>query len=523
MAVQKNKLWLKGIFPERSDDEIRRFCDQYGKSVHMARPTHRDYIFLTYLTEEEALQAQAKFIQSRYVCRFAKLPRTSYDSDTTSNSSPTNSAASTDPESSTTTSPGRNARRVRFSPDVVTTSPPTSSSQQSNGTARSNAMSTPAQPPPKIVFRNNDKIIISYVQSASTFYAHQVSKDKQRHELIRKISQLAKRIDCVKEPPKFMALAPYQQGYYRAIIKSPASDVHASVLVTLVDIGISFDVRCDELKPIPSEYMAIKISNRFILDGVDDEPRESYAAKCLRVYICKELIMKCDDESVGRLSSVRLIDPDTNQCINDQIKEMQQSFDEEVLVHVPAPLGRNKQLITVDESNLADGENIITLLDANNLPEFMEQKKCIQAVGNAVDKFPPYMPKEGEVCLVLYSGQWNRAVLIKSTSSKVADVESEAEGATASAAAADTDGDDTLVMLMDLCKGVIIKSKYIRHITNELVHMSILPFAAEINGYDQPIDKAKVADLLQKFKPMTMTSVKLICESSDSKMCTIDI
>lgn len=535
MAIQKNKLWLKGIFPERSDAEIRSFCDQYGKCVHMTRPYGRDYIFLTYITEEEALQAQANFIRCRYACRFAKLPK--YDTDSTVNSSPTNSEASpTNSESSptnsepsdsapsaTSTDPSkspRNTRRVHFSTNIVTQ--PTSfnrrSNQVTNGAAKSNHVSTPApvQPPQKTVFRNGDKIIITYVQSASSFYAHLVSKNEQRHELIRKISHLAKRTDCVKEPPKFMALAPFMNGYYRAIIKNPneVSDVNDTVLVTLIDVGMSLNLPCAELKPIPNEYTTIKISNRFLMDGIDDQSKESYGAKCLGSYIGNELTMECDDNCAGRSTRIRLIDPNTKQNINEQIKQMQQSFTEEEMNRVPAPLGQNQKLIAVDESKLADGDNLITLIDAKNLPEFNKQIQRIQDVANELNKYPPYFPAENDICLVNYSGQWHRAVFIqKSTKSNDVGADGNADGG----------ADDALVMLIDSCKGVHIKSKSIRNITDELVHMPVLSFLADIKGFDQKIDKAKVGNLLQKFKKMTMTSVKSICESSDEGLYTIDI
>lgn len=522
MAIQKNKLWLKGFSPERSDDDIRRFCDQFGKCVHMARPKNRDYIFLTYCTEEDALQAQAKFVKNRFNCNFAYIPKALDDTGSTSTSSPSNSLPSnsnsslsaplSDPEPSTspqTTSSNKDQRRVHFSNDVVAiqrTPPPTASTQQANqvtnGAANPNDVSA-TPPPPKTVFRNGEKIIITYVQSASSFYAHSVSKDKERHELIKKISRLAKGVDCVKVPPKFMALAPYKNGYYRAIIKGQANSDDL-VLVTLVDIGISLDVPFDQLKPIPNEYTQIKITNRFILDGVDDDSNQSYGAKCLHSFVGVELTMECDGEFAQRLTSVRLIHPDTKQNINDLVKQMQRSFNEDELIRIPAPLGKNQKLCTVDESKLASGFNLITLVDPKDLSEFLEQNKRIQAVGNELKIYPSYEPKDGELCLVMCSGQWHRAIFIEQSTSS-------------------DDGDDICVLLIDLLKGVFINSKSIRNVTIELVHMPILSFLANIKGFDQTIDKAKVANFSQKFKMMAMISVKSICESSDAAIYTIEI
>lgn len=511
MAIQKNKLWLKGFFPDRSNDEIRKFCEKFGKPIHMSRPQNRDYIFLTFDTEEDALQAQANFVRCRYDCRYAKSPKQSTSGSTT-NSSPSNSSPSPEASSSSlTSSPNKDKRRVHFSSDIVAPPSQTASKRRANRTTKSNDVSAAAAPQ-KTVFRNGEKIIITFVQSASSFYAHSASMDKQRHDLIKKMCQLAERMDCVSEPPKFMALAPFNNGYYRAIIKTQASDMNDSVLVTLVDIGRSVNVPCDKLKPIPNEYTTIKISNRFTLDGIDgsdaNDVNESYAARCLRCYIGKQLILECADEVVGRLSSVQLVDPETNQNINDKIKEMQRTFIEDELVRAPAPLGENQKLITVDASKLASGVNLITLIEANHLPLYVKQTKRIQVVGTQLKKYPPYMPEEGELCLVQHSNQWHRAVFIKKASSS-----SDAGG----------DSEDTCVLLIDSSKGVLIKSKSIRKITEELVHMSILPFTVAINGHDQTIDEAKVEQLLQKFKMMTMTSVKSVSGSSGAAIYTIDI
>lgn len=516
MPIQKNKLWLKGIFPERCDADIRRFCDQFGKTIHMTRPKNRDYVFLTYCTEEEALEAQAKFIRNRYHCNFATIPNTSYETNSSlPHSLPSDSEPST---SSQTTSPNKDQRRVHFSSDVVAMQrapppqippPPSSdrkSNQVTNGAANSNDVSN--TPPPKTVFRNGEKIIITYVQSASSFYAHSVSNHNERHELLRKVSRLAKGIDCVKVLPKFMALAPHKNGYYRAIIKGEPNSSDF-VLVTLVDVGISLDVPFDKLKPIPNEYTMVKYTNRFILDDVDNDSNQSYGAKYLESFIGKEVTMECDGVFAQRLTRVRLINPDTKQNINELIKQMQRSFNEDDLIRIPAPLGKNQRLITVDGSKLASGFNLITLVDAKDLPEFLKQTERIQAVGNELKIFPSYMPKEGELCLVIHSGQWHRAVFIEQQSRSSDD-------------GGDDDG-DVCVMLIDLCKGVLINSKSIRKISIELVHMPILPFLADIKGFDETIDKVKIADFSRKFKPMNMTSVKSVCESSDTAIYTIEI
>lgn len=522
MSLQKNKLWLKGFCLDRSDEEIRQFCSKYGKVVHISRPRSRDYVFLAYNTEDEAFEAQQNFAKDRIFCSYANTPKKLNVTDTTSNSSPSNpsnSNSSTHSSSPTSSSPDQKSlispekspkykRRVHFSTSLLTqqTLPSTSENQQSNqvvnGTTRSKDVTIT---PTKTVFRNGEKIIITYVQSASSFYAHPVSTDKERHELIKKMSQLAKTLDCMTEPQNLsMALAPFNRDYYRAMIKSQANSVNDLVLVTLVDIGSSFDVPFDKLKPIPNEYTNIRITKRFILAGVTDDSNQSYGAQCLESYIGNELTMKCDDESAGRLARVQIINPETKQNINDLIKEMQHSFNTNKLIRIPAPMGGNQTLITIDETKLASGFNLITFIDAKDLPEFNKHTERIQAIGNDIKLYPSYTPKKEELCLVNYNRNWHRAVFVERFTNSNND-------------------DDCCVLLIDLCKAIPINPRFIRHTTTELVHMPILTFVAVIKGFGQNIRKTEVSDFMHKFKPMTDIVVTSLGESSENGIYTIDI
>lgn len=114
MSIQRNKLWLKGFCPQRSDDEIRNFCDKYGKPIHMARPRGRDYIFLTYATEEEALQAQEKFHKDGFICNFGVIRAKSDTNDSSPTLANPDSAAS--PQSSP---PNKHKKRVDPSNNIV--------------------------------------------------------------------------------------------------------------------------------------------------------------------------------------------------------------------------------------------------------------------------------------------------------------------------------------------------------------------------------------------------------------------
>lgn len=88
----------------------------------------------------------------------------------------------------------------------------------------------------------------------------------------------------------------------------------------------------------------IRITRRFILDGVDDDSVQSYGAKCLQSYIGMELQIKFDGEFVERLSSVQLINQNTKQNINDLLNEMRRSINADQLIRIPEPVGQNKML-----------------------------------------------------------------------------------------------------------------------------------------------------------------------------------
>lgn len=123
MAAQKHKLWVKGFNPDASDDEIRRLCSKAGKFIHMTRPRQADYVFLTYNTDEEALQANANFVRDRMTCNYATTPKRQIVVSSASSSSPTNTSPSNSSSSPTNSEPSStngqqrspsNARRVHF-------------------------------------------------------------------------------------------------------------------------------------------------------------------------------------------------------------------------------------------------------------------------------------------------------------------------------------------------------------------------------------------------------------------------
>lgn len=506
MSIQKQKLWLRGFCPERSDEEIRDFCNKFGKALHIARPRARDYVFLTYATEDDALQAQANFIRERYCCKFAKLNPKHDELPHKSAFNATSSSDRQQSESPPAFSPSQDKKRVHFSNNVCTQQMPSTplSGQQSthkvNGRTNLNGVSIASK---KTIFRNGEAIIITHVQNAKSFYAHPVSKDNERRQLLDEIFNKAKTIDCVKKPEKMrMVLAPYERHYYRAILKGEATTLNDMVVVTLVDVGVSVNVPYEKLKPIPEKYTKIRITTRFNLDDINAASAQSYGVACLQSYVGMKLEMKCDGEFAESLSNVQLINPDTKQSINNVLKYMDRRFSSDEMTRTTAPIGPNKMVIPVDISAFAAGFNQVTFIDAKNLPQFDQQSKQLQTFGDEMKSYPPFEPKETELCLAMVAGKWYRAIFVESNVN---------------------DSDDVSLLLVDLCKGVTVKSKAIRNITIDMVHMPILAFLGTLKDYDETIDRATVAKLIHKFKPMTTMHTKTIAENTEMGLYTIEM
>lgn len=163
----------------------------------------------------------------------------------------------------------------------------------------------------------------------------------------------------------------------------------------------------------------------------------------------------------------------------------------------------------MDETKLAGGFNLFSLIDAKDLPEFNKQTERIQAFGEEINDYPSYTPKKDDLCLVKDAGKWRRAVFV--------------ECFTSSNNNNNDDNGDARVLLIDLCKAIDIHSKFIRNIPTELAHMPILTFVATIKGFNQNIDKANAANFIFKFKPMATMTVTSICENAEKGIYTIDI
>lgn len=476
---QPNKLWIDGFCRTQPDDNIQKFCEKFGTFIHMYRPRNGNYVFLTYESAEEATVAMKKFKSERFTCRYAtKKPALS---ETSSTLEPTGQLDSSN-ASSSQVSP----RRVHFSGD--------SASRSSN--------SAPA--PGGTVYRNGDKIIITHVRDEHLFYARPVSRDQEYEEMLKTISQLAKKMGPFRGVPnqKMVLMTPFKNDYYRGLVLDEAKSADESVTVRLVDIGLTIEIPIRELKPMPREYIHVRITYPFQLEGVEDASIDSYAAKCLQSYTGKRLLLDFDGEIAEPRSQVRLIDPLTKRNINELIKGMNRSFVAEEMIRNPAPIGNNRKLITVDESKLRDGFNIITFIDSKDSSDFKKQNDQIQAVGHELEDYPPFKPKkEADLCLVKYQGLWHRGIFVdRNENTRL-----------------------IVVLLIDIGKAVEVDSKDIRNIIEELVRVPVFSFIAAINSYPKEISNAKVGNIIHKFKANDLICIESICEGFDKGIYLIDI
>lgn len=481
----KDKLFVRGFAADRSDEDIRLFCEKFGKFIHFYRKAA--IVLLTYQTDEEASEAREKFLKSKIPCYFARNQQKAANSVTESDE-----------------------RRVQFSPNASSSEPASShQSRREPLSQQSPSQESSCEPPPSIhrliesaenvswtetIPSNGEKVIITHVEDLFSFYVRPVSKEAEYQDLLKFMSKMAinaKLYDLSSE--NRMALAKHNGKYYRAlIIPSSQGTKQEFVAVRLVDIGLWSEVPVAELRILPEEYTMIRITYKFQLADIEAEVDHSYALECFKTYVGIILQMKIHNENAGasqsKLKYVQLYDPDIKRGVNDLVKQMTRSFDINNLIQKTITIGDDQKLVTIDESKLKEGFNLVTLTEQKYFKELNKQRDLIQKVGNQIKNYPSYLPTEDELCLVQFDHNWHRGVFQNPTDS----------------------GTTLLILLVDIGKAVQIDLKYVRHITNELVELPIVSFMASLRGFTNKIDKSNVDGIIHKFSSMNTVRVKSV-------------
>lgn len=508
---EKDKLWVTGFARNISDAELESFCNKYGSAIHMHRPMDKSTVFLTYLNEEVAAKALENFRSHRIHSNYAR--KIGAHRNTSNNNSENGAAGSSNSQSSHVSAEKRSdngSRRVLQLVDEQLSNQHTSN-RQSNSTSENevqkndnNSISARVGPF-NANFRNGDEVIITHVKTASMVYVRPVSRDHEFLELVKTVSKLAKTSKPLAQLPHrgMLVLAPYKGIYYRGLITNDTSKItdRSEVMVLLVDSGRTTNVSVSLLRTIPEEYTKIAITRSFQLRGLEGHENNSYVMDCLMSYVGTILQLGCDEITNSPRTKVSLFDPRTKQSINELIRQAGLTFSVNKLTRKSAPIGRKQTLMVVDESKLRNGWNLLTFIDEKDSYQFNKQRHRIQAIGNELEKFPPYLPNKEELCLVKFDEFWCRGIF----------VEKELEMG------------DAIVLLIDIGKSIEIEEKCLRNITEELVRMPVMSFIGTLKGFNKTIPDAKVNAIIHKFKRNEAICVRSICESAEIGIYMIDM
>lgn len=468
---QKYKLWVTGISENRSDEEVRAFCEQFGPIIHMARTKNLFDVFLTYLNDEVAAEALLQFRKAGIRANYA------IDKSSKLNGSQSSSSSLNRKEQKSSRGPPQqppaNRRRVQFS------NVSSSESSISNDTGMHQSDESSESITVETDFRNGDNVFITHVTDDLRFYAHLQSQDDVYVDLIKTVSKLANDAQKLNEIPRrgSFVFAQHNGNFWRALVKTDIKNRNDMVGVKLIDTGKTVEVPFNQLRQIFEQFAnsMIKLTYSFRLKDVNDGTQNIYAAEYFKTFVGSLLKIQSDKEVVLPKSKVTLISPQTKQNINQSIQECMKTFTVGDLYKKSAPIGTKQNLILVDDSKLFDGDNLITFIDKRDHQELAAQMEQIRSVAKIYEKYPPYTPSVDELCLVKYDECWHRGVLDSMI-----------------------DMNDGIVYLVDLQKSIEIDLKDVRKINEVLVKLPMISFTGMVDGFHSKIDSKNRRILIKK-------------------------
>ena len=160
----------------------------------------------------------------------------------------------------------------------------------------------------------------------------------------------------------------------------------------------------------------------------------------------------------------------------------------------PPSIGANIELTVIDHTKLKEGYNGITFVEQKKNLEYYRQRNQTQTIAKILERFPPYLPREDELCFVKSNDFWYRGCFCEKSSDTTA-----------------------TVLVFDIEKGVEIELKNIRKITDDFVQEPHLLFTASLHGYSREISTEQAYGLMHKFKVGDDILVKSVYMDEDEK------
>ncbi|XP_022233893.2 protein vreteno-like isoform X2 [Drosophila obscura] len=129
---------------------------------------------------------------------------------------------------------------------------------------------------------------------------------------------------------------------------------------------------------------------------------------------------KSEYDADSHMQRAALIYLEHNRSINSLLKQVitpiepgmhEPGVNEDFLPHLPAPAGKNVDLIITDNSFLKYG--IIYCTPAKLAVEITKMQRAFQDYGENIAKSETYATAKGQLCMAKYMGKWNRGVLME--------------------------------------------------------------------------------------------------------------
>lgn len=443
----RDKLWVSGFSKTISDEDLQIFCERFGHFIHSHRVQYKTDIFLTYLTEEDAAKAYRRFNEAEIQAKYAY-----------------NKRGSKSKYKSQSQQPSGNVKHIHFSNES------TAEVQMSHGSSSDHRELTTNC----AVFRSGEEVIITYVKNNFQFFARPKSMDHEYRSQQESISKSSHSAELLSDLPCMghVLLAPGRDGtFQRAVVQRDVHSQSGDVSVHFIDDGISAEMPYKKLKILPTNLNDMRFNHKFKLSDITKETGSLYAAKCFKSFIGATLRMEGDESTIKPQTSIKLIDPNTNQNINELIKQMTLTFTVDWLKWKSPPIGSNKELTIVDKTKFENGDNLITFVDQEDTLLHYKQRNQIQSIARIIQNFPAHVPSDNELCLVYFKDSWYRGAFEEKKSESSA-----------------------VILLVDIFKVIEIELTNIRKITEDFVQMKVLAFTAAIKSFKGKILDARLSE-----------------------------
>lgn len=180
--------------------------------------------------------------------------------------------------------------------------------------------------PPYNVLENGAKVKLVHADDHYSAYIRSTAVDAEYYDILSRVISSIEHANKLNELPLRgdLVAAPYD-GYYNRAIVLGAKSKELPVRVAFLDHGNVTDVRFDDLRVLPDD---LKNAKRFIFrvyfDGVYRKAVNKAGLQLLKkletdVQTLFTVHCSSNNSTIARKSIVKLVDVETNECLNDKL------------------------------------------------------------------------------------------------------------------------------------------------------------------------------------------------------------